>query len=218
MVMHEPIIQAILAEYNTLRREIENSIRLQHATFGIGIPLLALGLGLSQIKQSGEESLGLQFIVLAIPPFAYGILCLWIVEMARMMRAGNYLRLIEDRLNQQVSGAGLLWENWLRDQTSAGIFDPHVVHRWSQRILYLMIVLIAGIAVAIIAISRQDFVVPKLVFVITYTLIGCLLLTFSWPIVIHSRRDPTSYRTATELETSKEFENWLKRYLSKLGL
>lgn len=209
-------IQAILAEYSALREEIQNSIRLQHATFSVGVPLLAVGLSLSQLNQLGSDTKALQFIVLAIPPFAYAILCLWLIEMSRMMRAGNYLRLLEDRLNIMLQNTGLVWENWLRLQVPINFFDPHTIHHWVQWFLSSIILAIAVIAIFTIGVGEQTFVLDKWIFVISYSLFGCVLLVLGFPIVSHKRTITVGYLPGPT-QGSKEFRDWLHRYQNDLN-
>lgn len=174
--------------------------------------MLSVGLSLSAGNVGGAV---LSVIVLAIPPMAFVTLALWLIEMARMMRAGNYLRMLENRLNRELGSTGLIWENWLRSQVSSGVFDPHTVHYWAQRISTFLIVVIASLAIWMIAISQQTLLLDKWVFVGVYSAFAALLVLFAWPIVVHSRRGPTAYALG-DTEAYREFQRWLKTYGASL--
>ncbi|MGB2695158.1 MAG: hypothetical protein WBD55_08225, partial [Dehalococcoidia bacterium] len=84
------------------------------------------------------------------------VVLLWVIEMTRMMRCGNYLQFIEDKINDELEGPVVTWENWLRRGTEhdlrrnplreiAGFLglrpDTHRLHHNAQ--LFLVIGLLA---------------------------------------------------------------------------
>ena len=119
-------LEILLKSYDYLRQEIFNSIGWQNRIFIAAATIISvlLGLGLTE-----KEMLKLSVII--IPPAVIAFTAFWLVEQSRMMRAGDYLQLLEDEINTKIGGAYILWENWLR---RGGISwrDIHKIHHISQ--------------------------------------------------------------------------------------
>lgn len=119
-------LEILLKSYDYLRQEIFNSIGWQNRIFIAAATIISvlLGLGLTE-----KEMLRLSVII--IPPAVIAFTAFWLVEQSRMMRAGDYLQLLEDEINTKIGGAYILWENWLR---RGGISwrDIHKIHHISQ--------------------------------------------------------------------------------------
>jgi len=207
------VVEVMLEEFRALRSEILHAIRMQNAVFGVGGSLVAVAQSLAQNAGQGEA---LHFVVLALPPFAYLTLSLWLVEMARMMRAGNYLRFLEYEINLRIKDTGLLWETWLRSQKT-GFFDPHSIQRWAQRVIVTLIFAIAIGGIYTIAVSQQDFVIHRYYFVVLYGLLGLILFIFGWPIVLIKRMGPSEYTTG-QSHILEEYKRWRSAYCAELKL
>lgn len=131
-------VQLILKVYGWLRGEINESYRRQHQLVVGQATLIGLAIGL----QFGFDFIGgstggsgvaefLRFAFMAIPPLVLVTASLWLLEHNRVMRAGNYLQLLEFRINDRVDGNPLSWETWLRDPPSRPLLErirsPHFV-------------------------------------------------------------------------------------------
>lgn len=132
-------ISLLLEEYKILREEILESIRLQNRIImGVGTAMgIILGFGLTEDKYSA--------LILAIPIVVAVLTSWWVAEQSRMMRAGNFMQFIEDKINREVEGAYIVWENWLRRRAiisgkKEGIVqrvkevlrNPHKLHHVAQ--------------------------------------------------------------------------------------
>ena len=117
-------LEIMLKSYDYLREEVLNSISWQNRvlTVAAGVISILLGLGLTI-----EESLNISVII--IPPAVTALTAFWLVEQSRMMRAGDYMQLLEDEINIKAGGAYILWENWLRMGMAGSI---HKIHHISQ--------------------------------------------------------------------------------------
>lgn len=127
---------ALWDEYQTLRSEIELAIRNQVRILGYGGTVLGVFAGIGVIRPS--------FLVIAALPFiAFFFAVLWSVEQTRMMRAGDYISTIENRINEEhLDGPVMLWENWLRYRSEKQPEpDIYQVHYWSQYLIITVFIL-----------------------------------------------------------------------------
>lgn len=107
-------LEIMLKGYEYLRQEVQNSTNWQNRIFisAATIVSVLLALGLTQTET-------LRFSAIMIPPAVTALTAFWLVEQTRMMRAGDYMKLLEDQINIRVGVASILWENWLcRKNTS----------------------------------------------------------------------------------------------------
>ncbi|MCA1707688.1 MAG: hypothetical protein LC808_32225 [Actinobacteria bacterium] len=105
-------LQAMLAEYQTLRQEslqaITNRINVVNFTFGAMSVILA-GLLTRQVS----DLLGGLVAVLVAPQVAKAGLLIWLGEYNRSQRAGRWLAQLESRINSLVANRAMDWEQWL---------------------------------------------------------------------------------------------------------
>jgi len=118
-------LEIMLRSHDYLRQEILNSINWQNRvlTSAAGIIAILLGLGLTI-----DEALELSVII--IPPAVIALIAFWVVEQSRMMRTGDYLKLLEDEINIRAGGPYLLWENWLRVGMAGRINKIHHISQY----------------------------------------------------------------------------------------
>jgi hypothetical protein len=249
-------IAAMLKLHDALRSEIETSIRLQHTTFGVAAALLSLGVGLGL----GTETF--QVLLLAVPPLAVFVVLLWIIEMARMMRCGNYLQFVEDKLNREFGSAVMTWENWLRRDLhrerqqhrpdegllcrvlvgayqflrSITVPDPHALHRYSQR-LFVVGLLLVAVSVSLylpflpnhpettqstlqIAVSGSNagmagLKLPFSPWILTavYTFFAALSTRWVWIVVFHKNE---AGHSSNSPEVWSGYVIWEERYFNKI--
>ena len=140
-----------LAEYEALRAEILATMQTQQGTLRFGTAALSiLVIGAFNVW---EDKLVTTLAFLFVAPFLSKlVLTIWIGEVTRMMRAGDHLKGIEDRLHEHVSTMPepvMRWETNLRNPASA-------TTRWKRHYEwnYLAIVLMFwSIAVASIGLG-----------------------------------------------------------------
>ncbi|MCX5894007.1 MAG: hypothetical protein NTW80_13775 [Deltaproteobacteria bacterium] len=110
---------AAIEEYKTLREESVTSISRQQQIVSIG--RATIGVLLLAACNNWEKPLVPEIILLLfLPIITYLFFLIWIGEVMRMLRAGSYLRNIENKINDKFQGMGmdkpLTWENWLVEQ------------------------------------------------------------------------------------------------------
>lgn len=127
--------EALREEYRSLRSEIELAIRNQVRILGYGGTVLGVFAGLGVLQPSA-------LIAAALPFIAFFFAVLWSIEQTRMMRAGDYISTIEDRLNEEYFDSHvMLWENWLRYRGGVPERDIYNVHYWSQYLIISVFIL-----------------------------------------------------------------------------
>lgn len=144
--------------YGWLREEIRQSYQIQYQIAIGQATLVAVATGLQfGLKLQGKPlsnptlfSLLLNIIFIALPWIVIVTAGMWLLEHCRVMRAGNYLQLLEHRINKRVPGYPLHWETWLRDPHSPStrwqkLRDPHVVYDIAFTIAYPMFFLLLGV-------------------------------------------------------------------------
>lgn len=151
----------LLENYKTLREEILESIRLQNRIImGEAIAVgIILGFGLTETAY--------KVLIIAIPFVIIILNSYWAVEQSRMMRAGNFMQFLEDKINLKLEGAYIVWENWLRRETDkknnrsfvqkiidkmidwAKPKDPHIIHHRAQGLCILGIFNLLGVIIIV---------------------------------------------------------------------
>lgn len=121
--------QMALSMYEWLRAEIDQSNELQNRiAFGQAV-LVGVGVGVSTVARG--EAVAVPDYVLsiglgALPVIVATSTAAWLLEQARVMRAGNYLSEVEDFLRYDTDKELIMWETWLRSDRSEryGIYRP----------------------------------------------------------------------------------------------
>ena len=108
------LIEIILEEYNTLRKEILQSLKIQNNIYSAEATTVFGAVAGVAALQKYTDSSNAYIIFLGIPLIFIIFTSLWITEQTRMMRAGNYLEQLEDVLNLENDRICLFWENSLR--------------------------------------------------------------------------------------------------------
>ena len=189
-------LEIMLKGYDYLRQEVLNSLNWQNRFLIAGATIISVlfGLGLTI-----EETLKLSTII--IPPAVTALIAFWLVEQSRMMRAGDYLQLLEDEINIKASEACILWENWLR---RGGISwrDVHKIHHISQHLGVVFVFYVVN------SISLWKTIVLDLLPMWVWGLYIAMLIFLLVLIilVIPHRREKRS-----------EFEEWKKEYWKERG-
>lgn len=130
-------IETLELEYETLRSEITESIRNQVRILGYGGTAISILLGLGVIRRS-------MLLLVSLPFLAFFFFVLWNVEQTRMMRAGDYIALLEDRVAETYEEPTLSWENWLRyrsEHPERDIYQLHYVAQYAILGLFATLIL-----------------------------------------------------------------------------
>ena len=103
----------ILKEYDAVKTEIADSIktRNQILSFGQAIAALLINSIVTIINKDGYKPLGQFLLLVILPSLSISILLMWLGELERMIRAGNYILLIEKKINEELGKDVLMWES-----------------------------------------------------------------------------------------------------------
>lgn len=123
-------IKILLEEYKTLRQESLGSIRLRIQILSFGLAAIVLLFGVPFSSKSGPNIILINIIYTIVIPLVCTIVVdLWLGELLRMERAGNFMYVQEIRINKVINEIKLQnvdtnkhilsWEGWLRGQVNA---------------------------------------------------------------------------------------------------
>lgn len=150
-----PEVEIRLKLYGWLRDEINQSYERQHRIVAGQATLIGLAVGLQfsldaagiLAEQPVLETM-LQLVLVAIPPLVVVSASFWLIEHIRVMRAGNYLQLLEQTVNGAFEGDPLTWETWLRDPPRRSglrrFLSPHFLYDVCHFIGYPLFFLVTG--------------------------------------------------------------------------
>lgn len=115
-------ISVSLEEYKSLRAESISSQQSQQLLLRVGLATngIVLSIGISNWTSGDVASL---VLALGLPSISFLTLAVWIGEVSRMSRVGNYLAKLEQKINLEYQNATHLplgWENWLRSTPKPG--------------------------------------------------------------------------------------------------
>jgi len=186
--------------YRYLREEILESIRLQHRTFISESFFISIVFSLG-LTQSNYKSL-----ILSIVPAVVALTSLWLIEQSRMMRAGNYLYLLEDKINNSIKWPQMTWENWLRFRGEVSFWDVHKIHHRSQYTIMFLFILLGFFSTWSMWTLKILDETPLLILIIFYIIL-LLWLTFTViNVVVHRGRRVTRI----------EFSDWESSYREEI--
>lgn len=184
-------LELLLKSYDYLRQEILNSINWQNRFVIAEAIIISALLGLGLTEQP------LRFLIIAIPPAVTALTAFWLVEQSRMMRAGDYLQLLEDEINLKVGGAYILWENWLRTGKAGGI---HKIYHVSQHFgVFFVFYIVAGISLWKLWEDPDLYQFPRWAWGL-YVAMLVFLLVLVFLVIPHRPREKS------------DFEEWEKKY------
>lgn len=188
-----------LQMHKNLREEIMESIRLQHRAFISEAFFISIVFSLSLVEDKYKS------FILSITPAVIAFTCLWLIEQSRMMRAGDFLQLLEDEINISLKEPSLTWENWLRRE-EVGWWDIHKIHHVSQ---YLVMVLF--LSLGIFSIREMWFLElldwnKRIILTIIYSTLIFGLFILIYKVIDHR----------LSMIDKPGFERWKKGYWEKL--
>lgn len=114
--------------YGQLRDEVLISIRFQNRVIlGEAVVVgLIYGIRLTGNPERGAVASSLvELAAIILPPVIIVSTALWTVEQTRMMRIGDYLELLENRINEELKSPCITWENWLRSGNVSHVGTVH---------------------------------------------------------------------------------------------
>jgi hypothetical protein len=192
--------------YTDLRDEVNQSIEFQNQiVIGGGVLIgVAYGLQFSGIlDQLTMENPTLRLIIAALPTITLFTIALWIVEQSRMMRAGHYLHFLENKINAELDGVYLTWENWLRDGNTSVYQEAHYVGQIVGYALFLYGLAVLGLilyAVEFLGVSSDtirtlSFEWNTLAFVYFLLTLGLFLYLarYTYLIIFHEIDEESSF-------------------------
>ncbi len=188
----------MLTLYSELRSEINQSIQFQNRIILSEAVVIALvyAMEVTPLVGSADGSSNGLLMTLAgvvLPPVIIISTALWVAEQSRMMRIGDYLELLENKINAEIGKACLSWENWLR--AGEVTFVGHV-HHASKAIGYIGLFIFLGIASltlylknVIIAsgFSNKMMSFGQILLFLIYALLFTFLIMMTIPIIDYGR-------------------------------
>ncbi len=112
-------VDVVITEYNSLRAEVSDSLKNQQSVINYGLTAIGVLIAFSA-NLWGKEKIIEGIYVFFIPFICNLILLIWNGEVRRMSRAGQYIKLLEDKLQEKLrplsgfSERALNWETYLR--------------------------------------------------------------------------------------------------------
>ncbi|MCL4504061.1 MAG: hypothetical protein M1438_19735 [Deltaproteobacteria bacterium] len=109
-------VSIAIEEYKTLREESLTSLNRQQQIFSIGAATIGVFL-LAGINAWDKSPLPEIIFLVMIPIIVYLVFLIWFGEFIRMIRAGKFLRGIENKIDKEYPAKKpLTWENYLAEQ------------------------------------------------------------------------------------------------------
>lgn len=208
-------VQLMYEFYTDLRDEVNQSIEFQNKiVIGGGVLIgVAYGLQFSGIlEELTMENPTLRLIIAALPTVTLFTIALWIVEQSRMMRAGHYLHFLENKINAELDGVYLTWENWLREGNTSVYHDAHYVGQMIGYAFFLYALAVLGLclyAVEFLDFSAESvrslsFEFHSLAFVYFLLSLGLLLYLarYTYLIIFHEVDEKSSFERFKEWEAT----------------
>lgn len=191
-------LNAMLTLYSELRTEVNQSIQFQNRIILSEAVVIALvyAIEVTPLIGSSNSSSNGPLMTLAgivLPPVVIISTALWVAEQSRMMRIGDYLELLENKINSEFGEACLSWENWLR--TGGVTFVGHI-HHAAKAIGYVGLFIFLGIVSLglyikniIIATGFSNEIVSllQILLLAVYTLLFSFLIMMTIPILDYGR-------------------------------
>ena len=200
--------------YTDLRDEINQSIEFQNRIVIGGGAFIAAAYGLQFSGILGELAIQnpvLKLVVAVLPTVVVFTISLWIIEQSRMMRAGHYLHFLENKINAELDGVYLTWENWLRGSNTP-IY--HQTHRIGQLIGYalflygLAVVALAVYAIEILGVTTEtlatgtfEWATPAFAYFVLNSVLLVYLARYTYLIVFHDLSDESTFEGFKQWET-----------------
>jgi len=182
-------LKVLMQIYSDLRKEILEAIKLQHRTiiaesFFVSI-VFAIGL-----LQSGAQYF-YQAMIISIIPFVIGFTSVWLIEQSRMMRAGDYLEFLEDKINILLDcSCCLTWENWLRRKEIKRT-DVHRIHHLSQIVVIILFIIIGFFSIFLLWGLQEIDINFRHIMCSFYFVLMLILVYIVYKVVIH-RDEPAN--------------------------
>lgn len=114
-------LEAAFEEYKTIREESLTAMQMQQAVLRYGLAIIGLLIA-TALNTWDQLILSGTLLLVFLPVVCYLIVMIWIGEIGRMMRAGQYLYKLEKKINLKIDDQNppLNWEIHLRDFSNTG--------------------------------------------------------------------------------------------------
>lgn len=191
-------LDAMLTLYSELRTEINQSIQFQNRIILSEAVVIALvyAIEFTPLIGADDSSSSLMFLVgVVLPPVIIISTALWVAEQSRMMRIGDYLELLENKINAEIGKACLSWENWLR--AGEVTFVGHV-HHAAKAIGYVGLFIFIGVSsialyirnvLLVTGFSNKIITFLQILLFFVYVFLFAFLITMTIPIIDYGRGD-----------------------------
>jgi hypothetical protein len=110
--------EIIFKEYDAVKEEIADSIKARNQILSFGLATVAILINGISTTFNNERLQEFSFILcfIILPAFSIAILLMWMGELQRMIRGGNYLAQLEKIVNKKNKTSELLrWETYRRN-------------------------------------------------------------------------------------------------------
>lgn len=137
-------ISVVMEEYKTLRAESLTAIQMQQSVLRFGAAIL--GIVLATGINVWDKPLLTSFIFLFLTPaISYLLIIVWMGEVERMVRAGKFLVLIEEKVNTVFGRTqkALEWESWLHTKKNGK--TPQVIWNYASIVSIFLSISLASI-------------------------------------------------------------------------
>lgn len=123
----------VMEEYNSLRNESAEALRQQQSIINYGLTAIGVLIAFSA-NLWGKEKIVESIYVLFIPFMCNVIILIWNGEIRRMSRAGQYIKELETKINNEFPNdkSALGWESYLR-QPKDIVVDEVQETNWLKR-------------------------------------------------------------------------------------
>ncbi len=107
----------LIEEYKSIRFESLGAIKNQHSSLRIAVIIISAVFTYAYGFWKEEENVLIYvFFLICIPIISYLFLGIWLGELARMLRAGNYIKTIEEKVSKISPDWSFGFESWLRNE------------------------------------------------------------------------------------------------------
>ena|GEM_PF-3659972 len=110
-------VEIMFKEYDAVKEEIADSIKARNQILSFGLATVAILInGISTtLNNTSLQKLSFILCFLVLPAFCVSVMLMWMGELQRMIRGGNFMTQFENRINEKKGQPELLrWETYRR--------------------------------------------------------------------------------------------------------
>lgn len=191
--MESDWLTAVLEEYRSLRTEAIAAREAQLAVLRFGAANLAVLVAAALSLRNKETVFAAAILSLIVPGVVFFVIEIWLGEIERTIRAGNFVAAIERRLAEHFRNTDppMAWEIWLRKGPKGQPSAPQRAAVVRASIIFLSFIILSFGSAAAGASTLNDHDTELWLFSFGTALIVMLLIARS-VLVIRRLRDETS--------------------------